>query len=87
MWYENSLDHITYKYFVLQRQIFTSILINILALGTGAGYGIANVLYCKLEEHDLGNSSSEGNPKNIIQHGDRFDFTITMEESSWIGAI
>ena len=72
---------------MLQIQIFTSILINILALGTGASYGIANVLYSKLEEHDFGNNSSEGSPKNTTQYGDRFDFTITMEESSWIGAI
>ena len=69
-------------------QMLTSFLINILALGTGASYGIANVLLSQMEmkkKANYENSSttiediSSRNGKNMFQ------FTINSDEASWIG--
>ena len=40
-------------------QIFTSIILNILALGTGASYGIPNVLSTKLDAKECSNNGTE----------------------------
>ena len=66
-------------------QILTSFLINILALGTGASYGIANVLLSKLEANNQTHNSTEIIENNILNRTSPFQFTINADEASWIG--
>ena len=66
-------------------QILTSFLINILALGTGASYGIANVLLSKLEANNKTHNSTEIIESNILNRTSPFQFTINADEASWIG--
>ena len=58
-------------------QILSSFIVNVVALGTGASYGIANVLVARLDETEFAtNKSSRADP---------FWFTINPDEASWIG--
>ena len=63
-------------------------LINILALGTGATYGIANVLLAALAE----GKSDSSNPNNLTQTNltreyGPWHFNVNSEEASWIGIL
>ena len=71
--------------YILQIQILTSFHINILALGTGASYGIANVLLSKLDENNQSNNKTETPEGNMTNSTSIFHFTINMDEASWIG--
>ena len=59
-------------------QILSSFIVNVVALGTGASYGIANVLVAKLDETEFHSNSTESS-------SDPFWFTINPDEASWIG--
>ena len=59
-------------------QILSSFIVNVVALGTGASYGIANVLVAKLDETEFQTS-------NKSSSADPFWFTINPDEASWIG--
>ena len=64
---------------------------NILALGTGASYGIANVLLSKLEVNDDYRGLNMSNildylSFNVSKANDNvFNFMINSDEASWIG--
>ena len=69
-------------------QMLTSFLINILALGTGASYGIANVLLSQMEmkkKANYENSSTTIEDISSRNGQDMFQFTINSDEASWIG--
>ena len=76
------------RLYIFQKQFSASLLINILALGTGATYGIANVLLAALDE----GKSSTSNANNLTQsnvtreHGP-WHFTVNSGEASWIGML
>ena len=63
-------------------------LINILALGTGATYGIANVLLAALDE-GKSNSSNSNNltQSNVTREYGPWHFTVNSGEASWIGIL
>ena len=68
-------------------QMLTSFLINILALGTGASYGIANVLLSQMEMKKKANYENSSTIEDISSRNgqDMFQFTINSDEASWIG--
>ena len=67
-------------------QMLTSFLINILALGTGASYGIANVLLSQMEMKKKANYENSSTIEDIgSRNVSMFQFTINSEEASWIG--
>ena len=67
-------------------QMLTSFLINILALGTGASYGIANVLLSQMEMKKKANYENSSTIEDISsRNGSMFQFTINSDEASWIG--
>ena len=68
-------------------QMLTSFLINILALGTGASYGIANVLLSQMEMKKKANYENSSTTIEDIssRNGSMFQFTINSDEASWIG--
>lgn len=71
-------------------QVLSSFLVNVLALGTGASYGIANVMLAKLDAAEFINNSNSSNitgdlATNKSRCTDPFWFTITSDEASWIG--
>ena len=63
-------------------------LINILALGTGATYGIANVLLAALAEgkSNLNNADNQ-TQSNAIEENGPWYFTVNSGEASWIGML
>ena len=67
-------------------QMLTSFLINILALGTGASYGIANVLLSQMEMKKKANYENSSTLEDIgSRNVSMFQFTIDSDEASWIG--
>ena len=67
-------------------QMLTSFLINILALGTGASYGIANVLLSQMEMKKKANYENSSAIEDIgSTNVSMFQFTINSDEASWIG--
>ena len=67
-------------------QMLASFLINILALGTGASYGIANVLLSQMEMKKKANYENSSTIEDInSRNGSMFQFTINSDEASWIG--
>ena len=65
-------------------QILASVIINIIALGTGASYGIANVLVAELETAK--NATISTTDVIAIKNGsDPFHFTIDSDQASWFG--
>ena len=68
-------------------QMLTSFLINILALGTGASYGIANVLLSQMEMKKKANYENSSTIEDISSRNGQnmFQFTINSDEASWIG--
>lgn len=81
-----SSDHNKSTYFLLQKQISASFLINLLALGTGASYGIANVLLASMAEDKNSNDNdiNETETNATTEFGSWY-FTVNSEEASWIG--
>ena len=72
--------------FLLQKQISVSFLINLLALGTGASYGIANVLLASMAEDKISNGNGINKTEtNITTEYGSWDFTVNSEDASWIG--
>ena len=73
-------------FFLSQNQISASFLINLLALGTGASYGIANVLLASMAEDTNSNGNGTNKTeKNVTTEYGSWDFTVNSEEASWIG--
>ena len=77
---------VTKNFYIFQKQISASLLINILALGTGATYGIANVLLAALAE----GKSDSSNLNNLTQSNETqeygpWHFNVNSGEASWIG--
>ena len=69
-------------------QMLTSFLINVLALGTGASYGIANVLLSQMEMKKKANYENSSTTEDIgSRNASMFEFTINSDEASWIGNI
>ena len=69
-----------------QKQISASILINILALGTGASFGIANVLFASITEDEISNVNGTNQVEtNSSTKNGIWDFKVSSEEISWIG--
>ena len=67
-------------------QMLASFLINILALGTGASYGIANVLLSQMEMKKKANYENSSTIEDIgSRNVSMFEFTINSDEASWIG--
>ena len=67
-------------------QMLASFLINILALGTGASYGIANVLLSQMEMKKKANYENSSAIEDIgSRNVSMFQFTINSDEASWIG--
>ena len=63
-----------------------SILINILALGAGASFGIANVLFASIAEDKIYNVNGTNQAKtNTSTKNGIWDFKVNSEEISWIG--
>ena len=67
-------------------QVLSSFLVNVLALGTGASYGIANVMLSKLDEAEFHSNITEISATNSSGNTDRFSFTISSDEASWIAS-
>ena len=69
-------------------QLLTTFIINILAVATGASFGIANVLISDLQPLAKNDSSAVSNGNSsldaIIHKEDVFTFTIDVQESTWI---
>ena len=83
-----SSDHNKSTYFLLQKQISASFLINLLALGTGASYGIANVLLASMAEDKISNGNGTNKPEtNTTTEYGSWEFTVNSEEASWIGKL
>ena len=56
-------------------QLLTTLIINLLAVATGASFGIANVLICDLQSKEAQNNDSlQNSTVNRIQKGDIFSF-------------
>ena len=69
-------------------QLLTTFIINILAVATGASFGISNVLISDLQSLTANTSSSENDDNSsivpTIQKEDNFSFHINVQESTWI---
>ena len=69
-------------------QLLTTFIINILAIGTGASFGISNVLISELKDTFQNNSLEEVNETSpfhsSIRQEDIFSFKINVQESTWI---
>ena len=66
-------------------QLLTTLIINLLAVATGASFGIANVLISDLQSKESQNNNSlQNSTVNRIQKGDIFSFSIDVQESTWI---
>ena len=61
-------------------QVITSILLNFLAFGTGASYGIPNVIFQNLDPKRCNVSATTAENKTTHY----CPFTITSEEKSWV---
>ena len=66
-------------------QIFTSVLINTLALGIGASYGIGNVLLYELKDNIQPEESTENTKNTASNFTDRFSLTLNISEVAWFG--
>ena len=68
-------------------QVLTAVLINILALGTGASFGIVNVLISKLVESNPADKKSSlvVTSCNTTEQKLPLIFTIDTNEASWVG--
>ena len=63
-------------------------MINILALGAGASFGIANVLFASIAEDKISNRNDiNQNDTNTSTKNGIWDFKVNSEEISWIGKI
>ena len=68
-------------------QLFTTFIINILAVATGASFGIANVLISELKSPQKDGNHTTNNDSSVnpnLKKEDVFSFTIDTEESTLI---
>ena len=68
-------------------QLLTSFIINILAIGTGASFGLSNVLISELKADPQDDSVAEETNLNLnatVHQKDFFAFNINVQESTWI---